>query len=803
MKKSDRKPAALGRLTATLLASTALGAIAPDLALAQNAQTPAPAAQPSAGVDEIVVTALKREENLQDVPVSVQAIGTERLEQLHITNFNDYAAMLPSLSYQTIGPGFARMNFRGVSAADNGNHSASLPTVGLYLDEQPVTTITGPLDIHVYDIARIEALAGPQGTLYGASSEAGTVRIITNRPSTRGFEAAYDLEGNTIAHGGTGGTAEGFINVPVSHNAAVRLVGWYEHDAGYIDNVLTNYTFTNPDTGATVGTINNASVAKDDYNQVDTYGMRAALRVDLNENWTLLPTIMGQDQTADGFFAYDPRRGRLNVGHFYPETSHDRWYQAALTVQGRVANLDILYTTAYLSRTVDTQADYQDYGIYYVDQNATGYAHYFYGNGGPTDFINPGQLIIGRDGYSKYSHELRISSPEENRLRFIAGVFYQHQKHDILQRYIAPGLNDTLEFPGMPDEVWLTDQQRIDRDYAIFGEVSYDILPSLTLTAGIRGFRANNSLEGFFGYSNGFATLIGSSTGVPSCFGPAVTPVAPCTNLDKSVEETGETHRINLAWHVDDDRMIYATYSTGFRPGGINRRGTLPPYRSDTLANYEVGWKTSWFENRLRWNGAVFLEDWQDFQYAVTGPNGLTEIRNVGGAQIYGIESDIAWRPIDSFTLTGGATLLHGEITSPICNFVGGVPSCVGPDLLAPTGTELPITPRFKINLTGRYEFPIGSLDGFAQGSVVYQSATWGDLRLAQRASIGRIPASTRVNLSAGVMHGNVTYSIYVNNVFDDIASVTEFFNTDLTQDHVYTVPSQPRTIGVRIGQRF
>ncbi|MFT3726671.1 MAG: TonB-dependent receptor [Terricaulis sp.] len=795
MKKATKRVSTL-RFTAMLLATSAFSGT--GVALAQ--QQPAASDNASQGVEEIIVTAQKREESLQNVPESVQAIPTARLEQLHVTSFNDYAALLPSLSYQTIGPGFARMNFRGVSAADNGNHSASLPTVGLYLDEQPVTTITGPLDIHIYDVARIEALAGPQGTLFGASSEAGTVRIITNQPNQNGFEAGYDLEGNTIAHGSAGGIAQGFINIPVSTNAAVRMVGWYEHDGGYIDNVPSSYTFTNPDTGPTVGTINNARAVKDNYNTVNTIGMRAALRVDLADNWTITPQVMAQRQDADGFFAYDPRKGRLDVGHYFPETSHDEWYQAALTVRGAISNLDVTFTTAYLDRVVHTQSDYQDYGIYYIDQATPGYAHYFYGNGGPTDFINPGQAILGRDGYGKYSSEFRIATPSENRLRFIGGMFYQYQKHEILQRYIDPGLSDALEVGGTPDEIWLTSQERVDRDYAIFGEASFDITPDLTLTAGIRGFRSINSLEGFFGFSDAFS----SSLGVAACFGPPTTPSAPCENLHKSVSEDGETHRLNLAYHIDHDRMLYATYSTGFRPGGINRRGSLPPYHSDTLSNYEAGWKTEWDQGHLRWNGAVFWEDWKDFQYAVTGPNGLTEIRNIGGAQIRGVETDVSWRPDGHFSLTGAGTFLQGETTSPICNFVGGLPDCTGSNLLAPTGQQLPITPDFKANLTARYEFGLGGdWNGFAQGAVEYQTRTWGDLRTGPRETLGRIPASTLVNLSAGIDHGDTTVTLFVNNAFDEIASLSRFFNTDLTQEHVYFVPSQPRTIGVRLGQRF
>ena len=165
--------------------------------------------------ENVIVTAQKRAENLQDVPVSIQAIGTAALEQLHVIDFDDYVQHLPSVSYQTFGPGFAQVYMRGVASGGDGNHSGSLPSVGMYLDEQPITTIQGALDVHLYDIARVEALAGPQGTLYGASSQAGTMRIITNKPDASAFSAGYDLEGNTVTDGGTGYLAQGFVNMPL------------------------------------------------------------------------------------------------------------------------------------------------------------------------------------------------------------------------------------------------------------------------------------------------------------------------------------------------------------------------------------------------------------------------------------------------------------------------------------------------------------------------------------------------------------------------------------------------------------
>lgn len=289
-----------GALSLGLLATSMLT----SAAVAQQSQQSA-----QSGVETVVVTAQKRSENLQNVPFSIEALTSEKLQQLDINNFADYVKYLPSVTYQPGGssggagagngaPGFANVYMRGVVAGGDGNHSGSLPTVGVYLDEQPITTIGGTLNVHIYDLARVEELAGPQGTLYGASSEAGTIRLITNQPDPSGFDASYDLTGNNIDHGGYGYIAEGMINQPIADNAAIRLVAWDEHDAGFIDNVPGTRTY--PTSGIT---INNYRIAKNDFNDGDTFGARGALKVDLNSNWTITPSFVAQEEKTNGIWS--------------------------------------------------------------------------------------------------------------------------------------------------------------------------------------------------------------------------------------------------------------------------------------------------------------------------------------------------------------------------------------------------------------------------------------------------------------------------------------------------------------------
>jgi iron complex outermembrane recepter protein len=797
-------------------------------------------------LQEVVVTAEKRTENLQDVPLSITALSTERLEQLNITKFDDYVKYLPSVAFQSSGPGFARVFMRGVSSGDNGNHSGPLPSVGVYLDEQPITTIQGALDVHIYDIERVEALAGPQGTLYGASSEAGTVRIITNKPDASGFKAGYNLEGSTI-RGQGGYVAEGFANIPLSATAAVRLVGWAERDGGYIDNIPGSVTFpqvplpsglnpwkrsvclanTSPPPAGCQTTPIQASKR---FNSVDTYGARAALKVDLNDSWSITPTLIGQKTDAHGNFAVDPNiAGDLSTQRYYPDSITDKWWQAALTLQGKVSNFDITYAGGYLKRDDQTQADYTDYTFAYAKQ--TYYVSYVeYNTGGG---INPAQHIEGRDGYRKTSHELRITSPKEDRLRFIGGLFYERQEHYILQDYLIDQLPTANSVTGWPQTLWLTDQIRVDRDYAVFGELSFDFTPKLTGTVGYRFFRYDNSLDGFFGF--GLHNPVGSHTGERStvatrgvaCVQPGILG-GPCVDLANEVKKNGSTPKFNLTYKFDDTHMAYATVSKGFRPGGLNRHLQAPPapslatYDPDFLKNYEIGFKTTWLNNHLRFNGAFFWEDWNNFQFGFLGQNSFTVVRNAGAARIKGAEQEIEWAPTQGLTLSAGATELDPKLTKDFCLDVDpatGKPfplsTCLAADAV-PSGTQLPTTPKFKGNLTARYAFPIGSLDAHLQGSFVYQAASSSQLAPAANAVIGTQPAYGLADFLGGFSKGNFTAELFVENAFDKRAELYRFAECTIFGVATGLYPGvpicagkplanivEPRTIGLRFGQRF
>jgi iron complex outermembrane receptor protein len=840
VRMKHRRPARAALAVAVCLAIS-------SAAMAQDAPADPPKKEDKAKtLGAVTVTAQKREENLQKVPISINVLGTETLEQQNVNSFEDAVRLLPSVAFSTAGPGFGQVYMRGVANGGDGNHSTSLPSVGVYLDEQPITTIQGPLDIHMYDIARVEALAGPQGTLYGASSEAGTVRIITNKPDPSGFQGGFGIEVNGVSHGGLGYVLEGFTNAPLSPTSALRAVAWLKHDAGYIDNKFGHRTYPTWDaaTGGN-GTVDNAGVAQDNYNDVDSVGGRVALRFDLGDNWTITPTIMGQRTDAGGTFQYDPVVGDLELTHFRPEDSDDRWTQASLTVQGKIGNFDLTYSFAHLNRHDEVNSDYNDYSFWY--DTIYGYGSYWYDDNG--DIINPTQYIQGEDKYKKTSHELRISSDADQRFRFIAGLFWQDQFHDIQQRYKIDGLADSLSVLGWEDTLWLTKQERRDHDEAIFGEFTFDFTDKLTGTAGFRHFNADNSLQGFFGFANGYSSQ-GSKPpeiryGEAACIvkygpDPANWPAfngAPCEFFDKEIKESGNLYRANLTYEFDDQHLIYGTYSEGYRPGGVQRRGTLPNYSADYLTNWEFGWKTSWMDNHFIWNGAVFREEWKNFQFAVLGQNGLTDIRNAPQAAITGFETDFTWAPTYNLTINGGFAWYDAKLTEDYCgqldqatdeiitecqpgdpNPNGGIFD--GPE--APEGQQLPVTAKFKGNLTGRYTWDIGSMEAHIQGTLLHEGRRTSDLRTIQRELIGDMPSYETMDFSFGVKKDNWAVDLFIKNAFDERGQISRFYQCQeavcgnaipavypdavppgYENGQVYIIPIQPRTIGLRFSMDF
>jgi outer membrane receptor protein involved in Fe transport len=825
----DKKPQALTRRVPRTPIAAAILLACPAL-MAQD--------QTSGGLEEIVVTAQKRSESLQDVPISIQALGTEKLTEMNVRNFRDYVQLLPSVTMQPAlgaGAGFSLVYMRGIATGSDGQATTSQPSVGMYLDEQPITTVQGNLDIHMYDIERVEALAGPQGTLYGASSQAGTIRIITNKPDPSAFSAGYAVEGNMVDEDDAGYVVEGFVNVPITDNAAVRLVGWSRSDAGWVDNKFATRTFTadieNPDDDIT---IDNAQLAEDNYNTIDTIGGRAALRVDLNDDWSITPALQAQKQESEGSWGDDLSNfvsGDNAVGHFKQEYSNDEWYQIGLTVEGKVGNFDIVYSGNYLERDVDASFDYSDYSYFYDAYYTTGYfAGLHFDNNG--DAIPPVARYTNNDAYAKQSHELRISSPADKRLRGMLGFFWQEQEHEFQQNFLVEGLADVMLMnsgePNMSrfaDTVYLNNVDRIDKDQAVFASVSFDITDQWELTLGARFFEPENSVKGFFGFGLGFARdhEPGSEPGeenepgAPANGGSgAYSPVgqswsrngewrcpsqedykdAPCLNVDRRIKESEHIGRVNLTWKPSDEYMMYATWSEGYRPGGINRDPTFPDYVSDFLTNYEFGWKTVWLGNTLQFNGAIFLQEWDDFQVSFAGNNGITLVTNGPTADVIGTELQALWQPMDGLRFSASVAYYDSELKDVYCQDA----DC---DVSAPKGSQLPLTPEFKGNLIARYEFPFAGFDANVQGAVGYESSRPSDIIPDDNAVLGDIPSSTVLDVSTGIARDSWGLELFISNLTNEDSPMDITSQCAICNDQAYGIRMRPRMIGLKFSQEF
>jgi iron complex outermembrane recepter protein len=373
------------------------------------------------------------------------------------------------------------------------------------------------------------------------------------------------------------------------------------------------------------------------------------------------------------------------------------------------------------------------------------------------------------------------------------------------------------EVAGQQDVYYLSQMTRTDRDYAAFSELSFDVTDQFKVIGGIREFWVNNTLYGFFGFNNdGYSSHSGEALclqeGNPIVTTPGVYTGGnrPCVNTDKRVVEHGETHKINLQYQIDPDAMVYGTWSTGFRPGGNNRLPTAGSYAADTLANFEVGWKTAWLDRRLRANGAVFYERWKDAQTAVQGQYGITSIVNAGNAKVEGIETEINWAATDHLNLSMAATgLLRLETTSVFCRpspLGVSQKTCTSGFVDAYPGTQLPSTPKVKTNGTARYAFSMQDYKSFVQGSVVHQSSTTYSLE-STRIYAGDTPSFTTFDFSAGTGLNNWHAEVFVENAFDKRGQLgrnsecNDGVHYCLLNAHIY--PIKPMEFGVKFGQKF
>ena len=786
-------------------------------------------------VEEVIVTATKRAESAQEIPMAISVLGEETLGNLNITDLEDYVTMLPNVSYIGLGPGSGSVYIRGISSGGESSLGAN-PSVAIYLDDQPVTATGAYLNPHIYDIQRIEVLAGPQGTLFGANAQSGAMRIITNQPDPSGFSAGLDMDVNVPKSGDIGETIEGFINVPLSETAALRVVAYSKRDGGFIDNVKGEYTFRHgyirdgliaggataeqaaqmaPDftyNNYTAGDIGN--VAEENFNEATTTGYRAALRVDLNDSWTATATIMQQDLESNGVWDHDPTVGDLQVFRMMPDSRDDEWTQYSLKIEGDVAGGTLTFNYGDLDRDYEVDADYSLYSDYYV---SGGYVQPYYScYAAYYGCSDPRELYEDHANYQRETIELRYASDPSKPLRWQAGYYSVDVKNRDDAEWHVLGLADLGMVTAIdaPDIYWTTDFRRSYEETAYFGEVTYDLTDSLTVAASMRHFDAESYLDGFSGTvwwpcGGGPSAAAQEASGV---YRPTNNYGADCADSNRITASKDEVYRFTAEWQATDDVMIYTAWGEGYRPGGLNRfcsvgneadyggqgrddaTGAGCDFVPDFLTSYEVGVKASLFDGRMLLNAAAFMQEWDDFQFSrldvAISPVTLTY--NIGQAKSDGFEADFSAMISENWSLTGGFSYIEAELSEDYYASDG---------LATPTaasGTTLPRVPDTKWNLSSRYSMDDG---WYMQTSYIYTGASYNNLFDGGSLPTKRYKQKDYqiLNASVGLDKDTWRAELYIRNVTDERGEV--FRNAVNWDDRIMT--NRPRTLGASMSLKF
>ncbi len=610
------------KLTAAILA--ALGAQAGGAYAASDTDSSASTGMESTSLEEVIVTAQRRNESIQDVPITIQAITGDTLKQLNVTTFDDLIKYTPNVTFSGNGPGTGNIFMRGLSSGGSGNQSQSttapFPNVALYLDDQSMQFPARNNDVYMVDMERVEVLEGPQGTLFGGGAQAGAIRYITNKPKLDVTEGDANAAYGTTAGGDQNSYVNATINLPlISDHLAVRATVFEDHRGGYIDNLAGTIQIpaaTTPIPRAAGPTTNNSGLTGTNTNPVTYTGTRISALLKFNEDWNLLLQQNWQNIEADGYFAEEPLAPDgaalqpYQIEAFAPQYDKDRYASTAWTLNGRFENalgsygdLKAVYTGSYMVRHIEQQGDYSNYershhGSYYACSGmGAGYA-YFRSAKATTCYPSVGSwLDTVRNTH--LSHEFRVSTSEDNRIRGLLGAYWEKfiiqdvMNFNYLEIPQCDAANLAASAAGGPDCVAAVgpipgfyssdpglrlnsntafgeDVERGYRQLAFFASVDFDIIPKvLTLTGGTRHYRYDEFEHGSEYYSATSSILnVPNGTGT---YGPK--PYAGFgINLNKS--ESGFKSRANLTWHITPDIMAYYTWSQGFRPGGFNRTGT-------------------------------------------------------------------------------------------------------------------------------------------------------------------------------------------------------------------------------------
>jgi iron complex outermembrane recepter protein len=833
-------------------------------------------------IQEVVVTAQRRTENAQDVPIAVQVFSGEELAQLNVTNFDDLVKYLPNVTASSQGPGQSLIFMRGLSAGTPSIQSSGsingFPNVATYLDEQSGQLPGRNLDVYAADLERVEVLEGPQGTLFGAGAQAGVIRYITNKPKLGTTEGSITSGYGTTAGGDPNTNITAVLNVPlIPDTLAVRAVVYDDRRGGYINNVPGTFTRKSTDVGihyadypAGCGAggpvcepppgspvINNSSTVGSAINPVTYEGARLSALWKINDAWDVLVTQSYQDMDAQGVFYEMPYSSdgvplpKESVTLFNPSYNKDRFENTAIVLNGTIGPLNLVYAGSYLVRNVEAQQDYTNYarGIYadYYQCHAAEPAH-----GLASTCYSPSTTWNETTRNTHQSHELRLSTPADWRLRGIAGLFWEDLRINDQLNWLyktMPACSATVQFGCLTDPgptgvsdlnnpapirgdnvAFFNDVKRGYTQRAAFMSVDFDIIPKvLTLTAGTRFYHFDNDEKG---------AVVGSfgcyEAGLPPC-------TADATNIDAEnlhTTYTGSKGRANLTWHITPDVFVYYTWSQGFRPGAFNRNAAcyLPDaqgidrycsplsYASDNLTNNELGWKTEFFDHRLRWNSALYQEDWSNVQVSFFDPGELGNVGfNTNGPtyRIRGFETAVTAVLMQGLTADASADWNSSNqqnspylianntalLANPASAGAYGKPITDVVNPYGPPGSPAANAPPLEFNLRLRYQWVMSSYNLFAQFGAMHtahsytQSGSNPPLTGLITTTLLRFenPAYTTYDASFGATKDAWSAELYAVNLTNCLASTF----TSTSQFALQQTTLRPRVIGVNVGYHF
>ena len=817
-------------------------------------------AMSQAELEEVVVTARKKTESLQDVPISVSALRESDLEDKGINVFEDYLLQLPSVTAGGAGPGTSTIYIRGLASTTPNLTTAGVaglaPNVSFYLDEQPLAQPGRNLDVYAADMARIEVLAGPQGTLFGASSQAGVVRMITNKPVIGEASANVEVEARFMPGAESGDKVELVANIPLGDSTAARFVAYRDKKGGYIDQVAGSINASQSARFRAAGTVrdnglpvnssrggfqagadlsgvtlgNAVAIVKDDANTVTYQGFRASLAHEINENWDALATVAQQTIDADGVFFVDPNLGDLEIQRYTEDVIEDEFDNMSLTLEGSIGDLEVVYAGAYTDRTSDQMVDYTDYLFvgqylpYYICDYYVTYTTYAPGNVPTGTCGAPNLLVDSTTNLEVTSHEFRINADLNDTTSVTAGVFASDTELTELNLFTYPGsvgndityaanyaLTDTSVTgvinnaspgwfsagPYSEPVIFFNDIKRTDKQMGVFGEVSYALSDTSELSVGARWYDIEVDFEGsanssfYNGFGNPDTQQFGSNLSAQYAPGNA-------NGYPDTAQTDGVIGKVTYSWNKSEDTMLYVTMSEGFRPGLLNRPvgssspdgsyTVKPAVDSDEVTNYEFGWKAVLQDGALRFNGSVFMVDVSGLQSTIFDPSivNLFFSDNAADAEIRGVEGDILYYTDSGLILSGAFSILHTEITKSL------VPTA---DVVV--GSHLAFAPGFQANFSARKEWgtSMGNT-GHWQAQFNHSRASDSDIMEPNRATQA---SYFLTNIRAGVSNDSWTAEMYIDNVFDERAEISNTFVFD--RQRVAVV--RPLNLGFRYKVKF